>query len=303
MSNNVIELTNVSKIYGFGHATTVALDEVNLIVKKGEFVAIMGPSGSGKSSLLNVIGLLDRPTHGTYSLSGRIVSRLRPNRLARARRDHIGFIFQSFNLLPRLSALENVALPLAYRGVGLTKRLKQASRALEEVGLSEREYFLPKNLSGGEAQRVAIARALVGSPSLIIADEPTGNLDSSSSTVVMELLAELHATGSTILMVTHNPELTRYATRVLYVSDGEIVFDEQTKIGEVPQRARSGGQEKPKTDEEEQLEGISLYMTAIPAKKAPGRNSVYRKPQKPGKKPRVKYRKKTSKKYKKEDLR
>ncbi len=286
--SNVIELTNVSKIYGFGNATTVALDEVTLTVKEGEFVAIMGPSGSGKSSLLNVVGLLDRPTHGTYSLSSRIVSRLRPNRLARARRDHIGFIFQSFNLLPRLTALDNVALPLAYRGVTLTKRLKLASQALEDMGLGEREYFLPKNLSGGEAQRVAIARALVGKPSLIIADEPTGNLDSGSSKVVLELLADLHAKGSTILMVTHNPELTRYATRVLYMHDGSVVYDEQTKIGEVPVRARSGGQETPKTDEEEQLEGISLYMSAIPAKKAPGRKSVYKKSPKATKKPRKK---------------
>jgi putative ABC transport system ATP-binding protein len=282
--SDVIELTNVSKIYGFGNATTVALDEVNLTIKKGEFVAIMGPSGSGKSSLLNVIGLLDRPTYGTYSLSGRIVSRLRPNRLARARRDHIGFIFQSFNLLPRLTALENVALPLAYRGITQTRRLKGASRALEQVGLGEREYFLPKNLSGGEAQRVAIARALVGNPSLIIADEPTGNLDSANSKIVLELMAELHATGSTILMVTHNPELTRYATRMLYMYDGGILFDEQTKIGEVPLRARSGGQEKPKTDEEEQLEGISLYMQAIPARAAPGRKALTKK--RAAKKPR-----------------
>jgi putative ABC transport system ATP-binding protein len=282
--SDVIELTNVSKIYGFGNATTVALDEITLTVKKGEFVAIMGQSGSGKSSLLNVIGLLDRPTHGTYLLSSRVVSRLRPNKLARARRDHIGFIFQSFNLLPRLTAIENVALPLAYRGVTLTKRLKQASQALEDVGLGEREYFLPKNLSGGEAQRVAIARALIGNPSLIIADEPTGNLDSGSSKVVMEMLAELHAKGSTILMVTHNPELTRYATRVLYMHDGGVVYDEQTKVGQVPVRARSGGQELSKSDEEEQLEGVSLFMSAIPAKKAPGRKSVRKKPRKAARK-------------------
>lgn len=284
---NVIELTNVSKIYGFGNATTVALDEVTLNVKKGEFVAIMGPSGSGKSSLLNVIGLLDRPTHGTYSLGGRVVSRLRPNKLAKARRNHIGFIFQSFNLLPRLTALENVALPLAYRGMTQTRRLNAAGQALEEVGLGDRQYFYPKNLSGGEMQRVAIARALVGNPSIIIADEPTGNLDTASSTIVMELLAQLHAKDSTILMVTHNPELTRYATRVLYMVDGEIVYDEQTKIGEIPKRARSGGLEKPKTAEEEQLEGVSLFMQAIPAKKAPGRKSLYKKPTKP-KKPKAK---------------
>jgi len=287
VSENVIELTNVSKIYGFGGATTVALDEVTLTIKKGEFVAIMGPSGSGKSSLLNVIGLLDRPTHGTYILGSRIVSRLRPNRLAKARRDHIGFIFQSFNLLPRLTALENVALPLAYRGMTQTKRLIKAGQALEDVGLGERQYFYSKNLSGGEMQRVAIARALVGNPSLIIADEPTGNLDSASSTIVMELLAELHAKGSTILMVTHNPELTRYATRVLYMHDGGVVHDEQTKIGEVPLRARSGGLDKPKTDEEEQLEGISLFMSTIPAKKAPGRKALTKKSTK-AKKPRSK---------------
>ncbi len=295
----VIELKDVSKIYGFGNATTVALDEVSLTIEKGEFVAIMGPSGSGKSSLLNIIGLLDRPTHGTYTLSNRIVSRLRPNRLAKARRDHIGFVFQSFNLLPRLTAIENVALPLAYRGMSHVRRLKQASQALEQVGLSDREYFLPKALSGGQAQRVAIARALVNSPSLIIADEPTGNLDSAASKVVMEILAELHATGSTILMVTHNPELTRYATRVLYMHDGGIVYDEQTKIGEIPRRARRGGQEKPKTDEEEQLEGISLYMKEIPDKPAPSRKSVYKKPPKARKAPkktRTSRTKKTSRK-------
>jgi len=284
---SVIELTNVSKIYGFGNATTVALDEITLTIKKGEFVAIMGPSGSGKSSLLNVIGLLDRPTHGTYLLSNRVVSRLRPHKLAKARRDHIGFIFQSFNLLPRLTALDNVALPLAYRGITLTKRLKQASAALEQVGLGPREYFLPKNLSGGEAQRVAIARALIGNPSLIIADEPTGNLDSGSSKVVMELLADLHAKGATILMVTHNPELTRYATRVLYMVDGVVVHDEQTKIGEIPARARSGGREEPKSDEEEQLEGISLYMQAIPAKAAPGRKPLQKKRAKAARKPKT----------------
>jgi putative ABC transport system ATP-binding protein len=276
----VIELKDVSKIYGFGNATTVALDEVSLTVEKGEFVAIMGASGSGKSSLLNVIGLLDRPTHGTYSLGGKLVSRLRPNRLAKHRRDHIGFIFQSFNLLPRLTALENAALPLAYRGMRQTKRLKQAATALDRVGLGDREYFYPKALSGGQAQRVAIARALINNPSLIIADEPTGNLDSLSSKVVMEILAELHATGSTILMVTHNPELTRYATRVLYMHDGSIVHDEATRMGEVPQRARNGGEEMARNDEDEQLEGINAFMHAIPAKAAPERKRLIKKPKK-----------------------
>ncbi|MDQ3065233.1 MAG: ABC transporter ATP-binding protein [bacterium] len=270
----VIDLKEVSKLFGFGNATTVALDEVSLTVEKGEFVAIMGPSGSGKSTLMNIIGLLDRPTHGSYSLSGRLVSRLRPNRLAKARRDHIGFIFQSFNLLPRLTSLENVALPLAYKGVPQTKRLKQAGDALERVGLADREYFYPKALSGGQAQRVAIARALVNNPSLIIADEPTGNLDSHSSRVVMELLAELHTTGSTILMVTHNPELTRYATRVLYMVDGSVVHDERTRLGEVPMRARSGGQDEIKTDEDEQLASISAFMQDVPFKAAPARQII-----------------------------
>jgi putative ABC transport system ATP-binding protein len=270
----VIELKEVSKLYGFGNATTVALDEVSLKVDKGEFVAIMGPSGSGKSSLLNVIGLLDRPTHGTYTLSKRVVSRLRPNRLARARRDHIGFIFQSFNLLPKLTALENVALPLAYKGVPQTRRLKQAGAALERVGLADREYYYPKALSGGQAQRVAIARALVNNPDLIIADEPTGNLDTLSSKVVMELLAELHSTGSTILMVTHNPELTRYATRVLYMLDGSIVYDEATKLGEVPARARMGDTPIPSSDEDAQLDGVSALMHAVPEKLAPARKRI-----------------------------
>jgi putative ABC transport system ATP-binding protein len=290
----VIELKEVSKIYGFGNATTVALDEVSLTVQKGEFVAIMGPSGSGKSSLLNIIGLLDRPTHGTYTLSSRLVSKLRPNRLAKARRDHIGFIFQSFNLLPKLTALENVALPLAYKGMTQTRRLKQASAALERVGLTDREYFYPKALSGGQAQRVAIARALVNNPSLIIADEPTGNLDSFSSRVVMELLAELHATGSTILMVTHNPELTRYATRVLYMHDGAIVYDEQTRLGEVPVRARSGGEAIHRTDEDEQLESLSAYLNTIPSRPAPPRKSL--NPKKKAKKARRKNPPKVKKK-------
>lgn len=271
----VIELKEVSKIYGFGNATTVALDEVDLQIDKGEFVAIMGPSGSGKSTLLNIIGLLDKPTHGVYQLSGRTVSKLRPRRLARARRDHIGFIFQSFNLLPRLTALENVALPLAYKGKTKTRRLKQASTALERVGLQDREYYLPRHLSGGQAQRVAIARALVTNPSLIIADEPTGNLDTTSSRVVMELLAELHATGSTILMVTHNPELTRYATRVLYMLDGEVVYDEQTRVGEVPMRARTGAHGiESETLEDEQLASISAYLHEIPERDAPERKKL-----------------------------
>ena len=181
----LIELQEVSKLYGFGDATTLALDEVALTVERGEFLAVMGPSGSGKTTLMNLIGLLDRPTHGIYLLDGRNVARLRPNRQAKTRRDRIGFVFQYYNLLPRISVLENVALPLAYRGMTPVRRQKQASDMLERIGMRDREYFMPHQLSGGQAQRAAIARALINKPSIIIADEPTGNLDSNDSRVVM----------------------------------------------------------------------------------------------------------------------
>src|SRR3989338_2156388 len=164
----MIELQDVSKLYGFGDATTVALDEVTLRIEKGEFVAIMGPSGSGKSTLLNIIGLLDRPTHGNYRLSGRLVARTRPNQRAKVRRDKIGFVFQTFSLLPRLNVLENVALPLAYKGISRTKRLKLAADMLDQVGLHDRQYFLPRQLSGGQVQRVAIVRALINNPAIVI---------------------------------------------------------------------------------------------------------------------------------------
>lgn len=263
----VIELKDVSKLYGFGDATTVALDEVNLTIEKGEFVAVMGPSGSGKSTLMNIIGLLDRPTHGAYNLNSRSVARLRSNQQARTRRDKIGFIFQSFNLLPKLTAIENVALPLAYKGALQGKRLKQASLLLERVGLQDREYYFPRQLSGGQVQRVAIARALVSQPDIIIADEPTGNLDSAASLLVMELLSEIHQSGHTILMVTHNPELTRYASRVVYMHDGAIVHDEKTEVGKVPARARKLIYSIPRKTEEDDLAGVSALMMAIPDQK------------------------------------
>jgi len=259
----IIQLQDVSKLYGFGDATTLALDEVSLSIDDGEFVAIMGPSGCGKSTLMNIIGLLDRPTHGDFSLNGRKVSRLRPNQSAKIRRDTIGFIFQSFNLLPRLTALENVALPLTYRNISQTKRLKMASDILERVGMREREYYLPTQLSGGQIQCVAIARALVNNPKLIIADEPTGNLDSNGSRLVMELLSEIHRMGNTILFVTHNPDLTRYATRVLYMRDGTIVQDEQTAVGQVASTARRTLIKKNMTEEDD-LAGVSALMKAVP---------------------------------------
>ena len=265
----LIELQDVSKLYGFGDATTLALDEVSLTIEKGEFVAVMGPSGCGKSTLMNVIGLLDRPSHGQYRLDSKPVARMRSHQAAKMRRDTIGFIFQSFNLLPRLTALENVALPLAYRGLTTTRRLKLASQMLERVGAQNREYFLPGQLSGGQAQCVAIARALVNNPKLIIADEPTGNLDSASSRLVMELLADIHKMGNTVLFVTHNPELTRFATRVVYMHDGSIIHDEKTALGQVATRARKVLYTLPTTSEEDDLAGVSALMKALPDKPAP----------------------------------
>ncbi len=287
----IIELKDVSKLYGFGDATTIALDEVNLTIEQGEFVAIMGPSGSGKTTLMNMVGLLDRPTHGTYELGGRHVERMRPNRRAKVRRDTVGFVFQSFNLLPRMNVLENVALPLAYKGMTQTRRLKRAGVMLEQVGLADREYFMPAQLSGGQAQRVAIARALITSPKIIIADEPTGNLDSASSLVIMELLNEIHRDGNTILMVTHNPELTRYASRVVFMHDGAIVADEKSELGEIPgfiKRRMYSVKIKSQVDD---LKGVNAIMKTVPDKTA---KATARKVTK---KPRAKkYRTSTSKK-------
>lgn len=260
----VIELENVSKLYGFGDATTLALDEVTLNIEDNEFVAIMGPSGCGKSTLMNVIGLLDRPTHGKFMLNGRNVSKLTQTRRARIRRDTIGFIFQSYNLLPRLTVLENVALPLAYRGMSASRQTKLALNMLERVGLGDRTYYYPGQLSGGQVQCVAIARALVNDPKLIIADEPTGNLDSAGSRLIMELLSEIHKAGNTILFVTHNPELTRYAGRVVYMSDGAVIQDEATAIGEVAQTALRQMYSLPARSAEDDLAGVSALMKALP---------------------------------------
>lgn len=261
---SLISLKDVSKLYGFGDATTVALEDVSLDVVKGEFVAIMGPSGSGKSTLMNVIGLLDHPTHGEYKLDERFVEKLKSNTRARVRRDKIGFVFQSARLLDELTALENVALPLAYKGVRFSKRIKRAHEMLERVGLSNRAFYYPRQLSGGQMQRVAIARALINDPDIVIADEPTGNLDSASSQIVMELLREVHQMGNTILMVTHNPELTRYANRVLYMYDGSIARDEQTKLGEIAKHAVESTQFIPKSDEDADLEAVSAMVEGIP---------------------------------------
>lgn len=281
---SIIDLNEVSKIYGFGDATTVALEEVNLTIEENEFIAIMGPSGSGKSTLMNVIGLLDRPTYGRYKLSNRSVDKIRSTRRAKIRRDTIGFVFQSFNLLPRLNVIENVALPLAYKGVSLGRRTKLAESMLERVGMDQKKFFYPSQLSSGQIQCVAIARALINNPKIIIADEPTGNLDSASSRLVMELFADIHKSGSTILLVTHNPEITRYASRVVYMRDGSIMLDEDTIIGDVAATAKKAIYRKaPKKTIDDDLAGVSVIIDSIP-QKSPNKKRVNGKKKKAPKK-------------------
>jgi len=229
-STPVIELRGLTKQYGLGDAAQNALDNVDLRVEKGEFIVIMGPSGCGKTTLLNIMGLLDRADSGEYFLDGTSVATLSKRQHARIRSRQVGIVFQSFNLINRLTVLENVALPLSYRGgMRRVKRLEQASAVLKNFHLQEREYYMPWQLSGGQVQRVAIARALVNHPSIILADEPTGNLDSRSSHIIMEELAQLHRRGNTIIMVTHNPNLTSYASRVIKMLDGQIASDEQMR--------------------------------------------------------------------------
>lgn len=227
-STPVIQLTNLTKRYGFGDTVHKALDDITLTIEKGEFIAVMGPSGCGKTTLLNVIGLLDHANEGDYHLDGKSVASISGKHQARVRSNQIGIVFQSFNLIHRLNVLENVALPLTYNGIPHTKRLERASEILKTFHLQEREYYMPWQLSGGQMQRVAIARALVNHPSIILADEPTGNLDSRSSHVIMEELSQLHKQGNTIIMVTHNPNLTSYASRVINMLDGKIASDTST---------------------------------------------------------------------------
>lgn len=221
----VISLKNLRKRFGIGDAEHYALDGIDLTINKGEFVAIMGPSGCGKTTLLNVLGLLDRDIEGTYELEGKNIDTMSLGKQARIRSQQIGFVFQSFNLISRLPVVENVALPLMYKGMTRTARLKRASEILKTFHLNEREYYYPYQLSGGQTQRVAIARALVNDPSIILADEPTGNLDSRSSHIIMEELSDLHKRGNTIIMVTHNSLLTTYASRVITMLDGRIDTD------------------------------------------------------------------------------
>lgn len=226
MVGNVIELSEVSKVYRPGDVELRALDCVSLRVQEGEFVAVMGSSGSGKSTLMNIIGCLDRPTSGHYMLAGQAVSEMSRRDLARVRSHSLGFVFQQFNLLARTSALENVELPLEYAGVGGRERRRRATLALSRVGLSDRLGHNPNQLSGGQQQRVAIARSIVNEPKVVLADEPTGALDSRTSVEVMAIFQELWRAGITVLLVTHEPEVAEFASRLVVMRDGHIVSDQ-----------------------------------------------------------------------------
>ncbi len=223
----MITIQNVSKVYQMGTQTVKALHEINLHIAEGEYVAIMGPSGSGKSTLMNIIGCLDVPSKGAYLLGGTDVSRMSDDEQARTRNKRIGFVFQQFNLLPRTSAIKQVSVPLMYGGIGRRERKRRALAALEMVGLGERVDHRPDELSGGQQQRVAIARALVTEPSIILADEPTGNLDSKSGDEILGVFDELYTRGITIIMVTHDPEVTERAHRTVWLRDGQVLCDKR----------------------------------------------------------------------------
>ncbi len=228
----IVVLDGIWKVYSVGKVTVTALRDISLQVEEGEFVSIMGPSGSGKTTLLNIVGCLDLPSRGAYRFCGQPVQQMRDRALAALRNERIGFVFQTFNLLPYLTALGNVELPLMYRGILPRRRRRMAARVLEEVGLGDRLHHRPAELSGGEQQRVAIARALVGQPSLILADEPTGNLDSTTGRGIMELFKQLNQThGVTIIQVTHNQEVASYGSRVISMRDGMICSDEAVREG------------------------------------------------------------------------
>ena len=229
MEKEVIRLENIVKNYKIGTILVEALREVSLVIRKNEFVALMGPSGSGKSTLMNILGCLDTPSRGNYFLNGEDVSKMDDNALAEIRNRQIGFVFQTFNLLPRSTALENVMLPLIYAGIGKSRRIELAQQTLEEVKLGDRMAHKPNELSGGQRQRVAIARALVNHPAIILADEPTGNLDSKTSIEILGLLEEIHKMGNTVIVVTHEEDIAQHAHRIIRLMDGKINVDEANK--------------------------------------------------------------------------
>jgi putative ABC transport system ATP-binding protein len=225
----ILKLQNIEKFYKMGAQQVPVLKGVNLAINQNEYVALMGPSGSGKSTMMNILGCLDSPTGGSYIINGNNVSSLPDDDLATIRNKEIGFVFQQFHLLPRLTALENVALPLVYAGWSAKKRIAKANEMLEKVSLSDRGHHKPNELSGGQCQRVAIARALVNNPSIILADEPTGNLDSKTSVEIMQLFNNIHASGNTVILVTHEEDIAAYAHRIVRLKDGVIEKDEKTK--------------------------------------------------------------------------
>jgi len=224
---NIIEIKNIKKEYIMGSQLIAALKDVSLSINKGEYVALMGPSGSGKSTLMNILGCLDSPTSGTYRLNNTEVAKMTDDELARVRNKEIGFIFQTFNLLPRLTALENVALPMVYDGMNSKDRTQRAEQVMEMVGLKDRMTHKPNELSGGQRQRVAIARALVNNPSIILADEPTGNLDTKTSYEIMAIIEEISSHGNTVIIVTHEEDIAKHARRILRLRDGLVETDMQ----------------------------------------------------------------------------
>jgi putative ABC transport system ATP-binding protein len=228
MANPLIQISNIKRDFVLGNEIVYVLKGIDLQINKGEYVALMGPSGSGKSTLMNLLGCLDTPTSGTYILNGKDVSQMHDDELAEIRNKEIGFVFQTFNLLPRTTALDNVALPMVYAGFPKSERNKRATEVLTQVNLADRMDHQPNQLSGGQRQRVAIARALVNSPSIILADEPTGNLDSKTSVEIMKLFGDIHAQGNTVILVTHEEEIAAYAHRVIRLRDGMIESDTKT---------------------------------------------------------------------------
>ena len=229
----ILELKNICKDYVSEELTVPVLKDINLCVEEGEYLAVMGPSGSGKTTLMNLLGCLDRPTSGIYFLEGQDVSACDDNELSDVRLNSIGFVFQNFHLLPKLTALDNVALPLSYAGIPLRERKRMARKALQKVGLEDRIDFMPNQLSGGQKQRVAIARAMIHNPKILLADEPTGSLDSKSGQAIMELFSQLNEEGVTVIMITHNEKIARCAKRVIHLLDGEIVKEEMQEVTSV----------------------------------------------------------------------